>query len=126
MGWQRYKFNFGNIMHFNSANHNAWTIIGVLTFSAFLTSLMSYFEKIFTAIYIFIVEHKRIEHIPIFKKIWYCITFPIFDIIGKFALLIALFKKVEWKTIPHTIDIKINDIHPNDKNKQSTLPRHKM
>ena len=115
MGWQHYGFHFGNIVHFNGAKHDAWTIIGVLTFSAFLTSFINYFEKIFTAVYIFIVEHKRIEYIPIFKKILYCITFPIFDIIGKFALLIALFKKVEWKTIPHTSNIKIDDIHHKNK-----------
>ena len=37
----------------------------------------------------------------------------IFDIIGKFSLLIALFKKVEWKAIPHNSKVNIEDINCN-------------
>ncbi|MEE1053219.1 MAG: glycosyltransferase family 2 protein [Acutalibacteraceae bacterium] len=87
--------------------------IAALTISAFYASFVTYFKNIFAAAYIFIVEHKRIEHIPLVKKIWYCITFPIFDIIGKFSLLIALFKKVEWKAIPHNSKVNIEDINCN-------------
>ena len=85
--------------------------IAALTISAFYTSFVTYFKNIITAAYIFIIEHKRIEHIPLYKKLWFCLTFPIFDIIGRFSLLIALFKKVEWKAIPHTSSIKIDDIN---------------
>lgn len=84
--------------------------VAALTISAFYTSFVTYFNNIITAAYIFIIERKRIEHIPLIKKIWYCLTFPIFDIIGRFSLLIALFKKVEWKAIPHTSNVKITDI----------------
>lgn len=87
--------------------------IAALTISAFYASFVTYFNNIISAIYIYIIEHKRISHIPFFKKVWFCITFPIFDIIGKFALLIALFKKVEWKAIPHTSSVKIDDINTN-------------
>lgn len=85
--------------------------IGALTICAFYASFVSYFKNIFTAVYIYIIEHKRIQHIPLYKKIWYCITFPIFDLIGKLSLVIALFTKVEWKAIPHTSSIKIDDIN---------------
>ena len=84
--------------------------IAALTICAFYASFITYIKNVITAIYVFIIEHKRIEHIPLFKKIWYCITFPLFDIIGKFSLLVALFKKVEWKAIPHTSSVKIEDI----------------
>lgn len=87
--------------------------IAALTISAFYASFVTYFNNIISAIYIYIIEHKRISHIPFLKKVWFCITFPIFDIIGKFALLIALFKKVEWKAIPHTSSVKIDDINTN-------------
>ena len=84
--------------------------IAALTISAFCASIVTYAKNIISAAYIYIIERKHIEHIPFFKKVWYCMTFPIFDIIGKFSLLVALFKKVEWKAIPHTSSVKIEDI----------------
>lgn len=92
-----------------------------LTISAFYTSFVTYFKNIITAVYIFIIEHKHIEHIPFLKKVWFCLTFPIFDIIGKFALLIAMFKKVEWKAIPHTSSVSINDINNTNKSSEKEL-----
>lgn len=74
-------------------------------------ALVSYLNGIKTAIYIFIFEYKRISPMKLYKKIWFCITFPIFDLIGKLASFIALFTKVEWKPIPHNADIKITDIN---------------
>lgn len=77
--------------------------------------LSSYFNAIITALYIFIVEHKRIMYMRWYKKLWYCITFPLFDIIGKISMFIALFTKVEWKPIPHNAAIGINEL-PKNKN----------
>lgn len=36
--------------------------------------------------------------------------FPVFDIIGRLSMLIALFTKVEWKPIPHNASVKIDEI----------------
>lgn len=69
-----------------------------------------YLESIIVAIYIFVVERRRIPKISIWKKILYCFTWPTFDIIGIFTLYIALFKKVSWKPIPHTSKVTIYDI----------------
>ena len=69
-----------------------------------------YLENIFEAIYIFIIERKRIKKIPFYKKVLYCFTWPIFDIIGRYTTYIAVFKKVEWKPIPHDSKITISDI----------------
>ena len=85
-------------------------MIGVLFLFMLSWTLDSYIKGIVTAIYIFIVEHKRIMPIIWYKKIWYCITFPIFDIIGKISMVIALFSKVEWKPIPHNAAINIDQI----------------
>lgn len=62
------------------------------------------------AAYLFIIERKRIKKISLPKKILYCITWPTFDIIGRYALYVAMFKKVTWKPIPHTSKVTIGDI----------------
>lgn len=70
----------------------------------------SYIENITTAIYIFIIERKRIIKIPFYKKVLYCLTWPTFDIIGRYTTYIAIFKKVTWKPIPHESKITIDDL----------------
>ncbi|MFG6325563.1 MAG: glycosyltransferase family 2 protein [Lachnospiraceae bacterium] len=67
-------------------------------------------KQMLIAVYVFIVERKRIIKIHPLKKALYCITWPTFDIIGRWAMYIALFKKVTWKPIPHTSKVTINDI----------------
>ena len=62
---------------------------------------------------VFIMEHKRIMPMPWYKKAWFSITFPIFDLIGKLSILIALFIKVEWKPIPHNAAINIDELKNN-------------
>ena len=69
-----------------------------------------YFENIWAAVYIFIIERKRIIKIPLYKKIIYCLTWPTFDIIGRWTTYIAIFKKVTWKPIPHESKVTIDDI----------------
>ena len=62
------------------------------------------------ALYVFISERKRIKPMPIWKKAWFILTFPIFDLIGRLSTFIAVFKKVEWKPIPHNSSVTIDDI----------------
>ena len=69
-----------------------------------------YIENMWTAIYIFFIEHKRIKRISFKNKILFTIMWPTFDIIGKYTMYIAIFKKVEWKPIPHESKITIDDI----------------
>lgn len=84
--------------------------IGLL--SAFL---LSYISGITTAAYIFFIEHRRIPRISPFQKIWYSFTFPLFDMIGRLAMIIALFIKVDWKPIPHTAKVDISEISTRSK-----------
>ena len=88
-----------------------------LLFAAISWTLYSYLKEIITAVYIFIIEYKRIIPIKWYKKIWFSITFPIFDLIGKISMLIALFIRVDWKPIPHNAAISIEEIeHESGKN----------
>lgn len=83
-------------------------------------TLNTYLGSILVAAYIFIIEHKRIMPMKFIKKLWFCITFPIFDLMGRYSLLIALFSKVEWKPIPHEAALKIEDISPSEGKKRAS------
>ncbi|MCI8955462.1 MAG: glycosyltransferase family 2 protein [Eubacterium sp.] len=72
--------------------------------------LCRYIINIWIAVYIFIIEYKRMPKFSIWKKILYCFTWPTFDIIGRYTQYIALFKKVEWKPIPHNSKVTIEDL----------------
>lgn len=67
-------------------------------------------KSMITPIYIFIMERKRIVKIPLYKKALYCLTWFTFDAIGRWTTYLALFMKVEWKPIPHTSAVKIDQI----------------
>lgn len=84
-----------------------WQMILVLAICGLAWEIDSYLKNILTAIYVYIIEYKRIMHIKWYKKVWYCLTFPIFDLIGKLSMIIALFTKVEWKPIPHNASVSI-------------------
>ena len=72
-----------------------------------------YLECTLAAIYLFIMERKRIIKIPFYKKVLYTLTWPMFDIIGRYTTYLALFVKVTWKPIPHESKITIEDIERN-------------
>ncbi|MBQ9721666.1 MAG: glycosyltransferase family 2 protein, partial [Oscillospiraceae bacterium] len=65
------------------------------------------------AAYVFIFEHKRIVPIKWYRKLWYILTFPMFDLIGKLALVIALLIPVDWKPIPHHANVSIDELEQN-------------
>ncbi len=78
-----------------------WNAIGRINY---------HFKTMLTAVYLFITEHKRIIKIPFYKKILYTFTWPVFDAIGRWTTYFALFMKVEWKPIPHTSTVTIDQI----------------
>ena len=75
--------------------------------------LGAYIANIAIAIYVFFIERKRIMKVSLKKKIICCLAWPLFDIVDKYAKLVALFKKVEWKQIPHNSKVTIDDIAKN-------------
>lgn len=73
-----------------------------------------YFVNMWNAIYVFIVERHRIKKIPLIKKVLYTLTWPTFDIIGRYTTYAAIFVKVEWKPIPHVSKVTIDDVDTSD------------
>ena len=69
-----------------------------------------YFSNSLMAIYLFIIEEARIKKISIWKKLLFTLTWPMFDIIGRYTMYAAIFMKVTWKPIPHNSKITIDDI----------------
>lgn len=86
---------------------HAIILLFLLTLSG---TIYTYLKSILIAAYIYIAEHKRIPKIKWYRKLWFCLTFPIFDVIGRIAFVIALFTKVEWKPIPHQADVTIQEL----------------
>ncbi|MBQ3021473.1 MAG: glycosyltransferase family 2 protein [Bacilli bacterium] len=70
----------------------------------------AYIKNMWVAIYVFIVERHRIKKIPFLKKVLFTLTWPTFDIIGRYTTYFAIFKKVEWKPIPHTSKVTIDEV----------------
>lgn len=90
---------------------NALFISMIITiWSRLFYRIGKYFENMWIAAYLFIVEDARIKKIPLYKKILYTFTWPTFDIIGRYTTYIALFTKVTWKPIPHDSKVTISDI----------------
>lgn len=95
------------------ATQKTTVAITLFIFFGIFGFIISYLSKILVGIYIFFTERKRIPPIKWYKKLWFCFMFPIFDIIGKIASLLALFKHVEWKPIRHKAEISILEIEKN-------------
>ena len=76
-----------------------------------LYRIANYFVNMWLAVYLFIIEESRIKKMSIWKKILYIFTWPTFDIIGRYTIYVALFKKVEWKPIPHESKVTIDDLN---------------
>ncbi len=91
--------------------------IGFTVMWRIISRLAGDISNMFAAAYVFFIERKRIKKIKLHKKILYCITFPVFDIIHRYATYIAVFAKVTWKPIPHTSKITIEDIEEKPETK---------
>lgn len=87
--------------------YNEWQslILGIL-----LTVLLEHAANIPVAALLFLTEKDRIKPIKWYKKILYCLTFPLFSIIGDLSTYIAVFRKVSWRPIPHKASVKIEEL----------------
>lgn len=70
----------------------------------------SYITNILYAAYIYFVERRRIMKIKWYRKVWFCLTYPLFNLIGRCAMYAALFSKVEWKPTQHNTAISIEEL----------------
>lgn len=85
-------------------------VLNILWIQFLLKRLKGFIKPIATAAYVFVFEHRHIPKIKWYRKVWFCLTFPIFDIIGKITVFLALFVRVEWKPIPHNVGKKIDEM----------------
>lgn len=53
---------------------------------------------------------KAVEKPKFWKSLFHVFMFPFFDIIGKWTTYVALFKKVDWKPIPHDTVIDVSKL----------------
>ena len=83
----------------------------VQLFSRFLYRFGVYFSNMWMAVYLFIIEEKRIKKMSLLNKIKFTIMWPWFDIIGRYTTYVALFTKVTWKPIPHESKVTIDDLN---------------
>ncbi len=82
---------------------------------ALLAFAGDYFGNLAMAAYTMFMERKHIPHLPWHRILWYCLTFPMFSLIGTITTCIAAVSKVEWKPIPH----RAADLHTLKKIKKS-------
>ena len=111
---------------------NAWGVIkGILI--TYLLSLASIWAvEILQVIGVMIIYGKKVQ---LFKKgnalklLFFTLMFPFFEIIGKWSMYIALFKKVEWKPIPHNTIMDIDELNKNQNdinNSQEELNKNQL
>lgn len=86
------------------------TSVGLVVFWNLTRKIQRHLTNMLTSFYVLIIERKKIIKIPLYKKILYSFTWPSFDLIGRWTTYFALFMKVEWKPIPHTSTVTIEQI----------------
>lgn len=107
------RFIFPFKIAFSSGAGAFFTGLAMQIWLRILYRVGKYIENTLAAIYLFIMERKRIIKMPFYKKVLYTLTWPVFDIIGRYTTYVALFVKVTWKPIPHESKITIDDIVKN-------------
>ena len=125
-GWENFKIFSGDFLLAKIIRHFTNPIISIpagykgLLFMLLLAiwlrlfwRIYAYVEKMLEPLIVCLLEHKRLKKIPLRKHLAYTIGYPIFDIVGRWTTYIALFKKIEWKPVPHQSKITINDIENN-------------
>ena len=82
--------------------------------SAGVTLLTMYVSMFVQAVVIFILERKRIKKIPVYKKILMTFCWPLFTLINYLIAFVALFKKIEWKAIPHIDETSHENVNDDE------------
>ena len=72
--------------------------------------VLEHFGTIPMALLLFYTERKRMAKLPLYKMLYYSLTFPLFSILGDLTLFACIFRNVTWKPIPHDAAIKIEEI----------------
>lgn len=90
-----------------SASVEHWYI--TMALPSFGVSVAGMYLALVACAFIFVGKAwKRID-MPAYKKIFYCFTFPVIFTLGVPIWSVAIFKKVRWTKIPHTVSKSIGD-----------------
>lgn len=89
---------------------NAWGVVVGILVSILTGYLNHWIKKMIEATFVYCYYHKYMPKINVFKLFFYIFMFPFFDKIGAWATYVALFKKVEWKSIPHDFTVDVNKL----------------
>ncbi len=85
--------------------------------SILIDRLISWGKKCFDPLLVLLCYRKRLGKMPFWRTFFSILMFPLFDYIGKYTYLVALFTKVEWKPIPHDTVMDIKEL--NSKNEKA-------
>ncbi|MBQ1269606.1 MAG: glycosyltransferase family 2 protein, partial [Clostridia bacterium] len=87
-------------------------------FGWLLGRIGSWLGSMFIEMLVLIVYRKKMEKSVGFKgvcrRIFHVFMFPFFDVIGKWTTYVAVFKKIEWKPIPHDTVMDISKLQADD------------
>lgn len=72
--------------------------------------LRDYISRLAIPVYTTLIEHRRMPSMPWYKKLIGCLLWPIFPLIGDVSILLVLFCHIEWKPIPHSTEISIEQL----------------
>ena len=85
-----------------------------MLFKALWQTLFGFYSMFFAlGVITTITEHKQI-HCTLKQKIGYTFTFPLFMLTYVPISVIALFKKVKWEPISHSVSMTVSDICPDE------------
>lgn len=87
-------------------------------FGWLLGTIGTWLGSMFIELLVLIVYRKKMEKAVGFKgvmrRIFHVLMFPFFDVIGKWTTYIAVFKKIEWKPIPHDTVMDMSQLQADD------------
>ena len=95
----------------------------VVFLSAFFGGFLGrWIASVILVAYVMAVESARLPVMSLPRRLFYCLIFPIFEIIGQITMCIAAVSKVEWKPIPHTSATAIREVHRKSSRKEKRTP----
>lgn len=79
----------------------------------------SWVGSVLLAAYVLVMERARLQRLSVGRAALDCLLFPVFDLIGLFSSVAALFVKVEWKPIPHRINRSMEEMEDSVEDKSA-------
>lgn len=86
----------------------------MFTLEAMVGTVIKYYGLLFGIGMLTTITEWREIHCPSHKKIWYVFTFPIFIFTYIPISIVALFQKVKWKPIYHSVVKSMEEIHQSN------------